>query len=80
MRALDEFNALDEYGKTAALSQARFLADREENGLTVQLYSLDSFYVEVFRDIHASKTLRTRAFKNNELLVPYLAHIKFNLR
>jgi len=52
----------------------------EEIGLRLQSYSVDSFYVEVFYDGQAKKMLRFRAFKTYELLVSYLAHIKFNFR
>jgi len=66
--------------KAAAVLLGNFLGDREENGLRVQLYSIDTFYVEVFYDGTANKIVRLRAFKSTNLLTPYLAHIKFNLR
>lgn len=79
MLTLNDFNNLDENEKANATWQGTFLADREENGLIVRLYSLDAFYVEVFFDDRANKILRLRAFDHTGQLVPYLAHIKFNL-
>ena len=76
---LYEFNALDHHEKANTVWQGSFLADREENGLMVQLYAVDLFYVEVFYDQTANKILSFRSFSTKNLLTPYLAHIKFNL-
>lgn len=43
------------------------------------LFSLGNFYGEVFYDAHTNKILRLKAFDTTGQLVPYLAHIKFNL-
>lgn len=80
MISLYDFNLMDDDGKAALVWTGSFLGDREENGLRVQLYSIDNFYVEVFYDGTANKILRFRAFKSTNQLTPYLAHIKFNLR
>jgi hypothetical protein len=79
MLTLYDFNGMTEDDKANAVWQGTFLADREENGLAVQLYSLGSFYTEVFYDPLANKILRFHAFTSKSFLVPYLAHIKFNL-
>lgn len=76
----EEFDLLDENTKGAFILQGNFLADREENGLMVQLYSLDTFYGEVWYDPMANKILRCRAFKETNQLGPYLAHIRFDIR
>jgi hypothetical protein len=75
----DNFNVLTETEKAEAVWQGSFLADREENGITVQLYAVDNFYVELFYDPIANKILSFRSFTTKHLLTPYLAHIKFNL-
>ena len=80
MISLYDFNLLEDDEKATAVWAGTFLGDREENGLRVQLYSVDGFYVEVFYDGLANKILRFRAFKTYDLLTPYLAHVKFNLR
>ena len=80
MPSLEEFNQLSDREKAEAIWQGNFLADREENGLIVQLYSLCDFYVEVYYDGLANKILRFRPFKNTSQLTPYIAHIKFNMR
>jgi hypothetical protein len=79
MLSLEEFNALSQFDQAEAIWNGIFLADREENGLVVRLYSLDTFYGEVFYDAHTNKVLRLKAFNTTSQLVPYLAHIKFNL-
>jgi len=80
MLTIEEYNALDEAEKVAAIIQGTFLADREENGLVVQLYSIGCFYGELFYDPLANKILRCRAIEGTGLLNPYLAHIRFNVR
>jgi hypothetical protein len=79
MLSLEEFNALNEFDQAEAIWDGTFLADREENGLVVRLYSLGTFYGEVFYDTYTNKILRLKAFNTTSELVPYLAHIKFNL-
>jgi hypothetical protein len=79
MLSLKEFNTLNESRQAEAVWDGTFLADREENGLVVRLYSLGAFYGEVFYDPHTNKILRVRAFDTASGLVPYLAHIKFNV-
>jgi hypothetical protein len=80
MLTLEDFNALNEPEQEEAIWEGIFLADREENGLVVRLYSLGSFYGEVFYDAHTNKILGLRAFDTTNYLMSYLAHIKFNLR
>ena len=80
MLTIKEYDELDETEKAAAILQGDFLADREENGLMVQLYSVGSFYGEIYYDPLANKILRWRAFEGIQQLGPYLAHIRFNAR
>ncbi|WP_457127358.1 hypothetical protein [Mucilaginibacter sp. HD30] len=80
MFTLYDFNGLTEEKKAEAVWQGSFLADRQENDLTVQLYSVSGFYVEVYYDPNENKIMRFRSFQTKDLLVPYLAHIKFVLK
>ncbi|MFA6083905.1 hypothetical protein [Mucilaginibacter sp.] len=80
MLTLDEFNALNGPEQAEAVWKGIFLADREENGLIIRLYSLDNFYAEVFYNVHTNKILRLRAFNALSELAPYLADIRFNPR
>ena len=80
MLTLDDFNALNETEQAKAIWQGTFLADREENGLIIRLYSLKNFYGEVFYKAHTNEILRLRVFKSLSELAPYLAHIGFNPR
>ena len=43
MLTMEQYDALDNAEKAAAILQGRFLADREENGLIVQLYGVGNF-------------------------------------
>ncbi len=79
MLSLEEFNTLNQVDQAEAIGAGTFLADREENGLVVRLYNLGTFYGEAFYDAHTNKVLRVKAFDTTSRLVPYLAHIKFNL-
>ena len=80
MLTLEEYDALAETDKAAAILNGEFLADREENGLIVQLYSFGNLYGEIYYDPLANKILRWRAFEGTQQLTPYLAHIRFNVR
>ncbi|HEY4197273.1 MAG TPA: hypothetical protein VGM63_17140 [Mucilaginibacter sp.] len=77
---LYDFNSLEEHQKAESVWQGTFLADREENGLILQLYGIDTFYVEVCYDDRAGKILGFRSFHQVQQLTPYLAHIRFNGR
>ena len=72
-----EFNALNLTEKAEAVWRGTFLAEREAEGFTIQLYSLDSFYAELFYDPAANKITEFRAFTSRQQLGPYLARIKF---
>lgn len=52
MLTLAEFNTLGEAEKAEAFWQGTYLADREENGLIVRLYSLDSFTLRYAVNFH----------------------------
>jgi hypothetical protein len=77
---MEEYDALDEQEKAAAILNGALLADREENGLVVQLYSIGTFYGEIYYDPLGNRVLRWRAFEGTSELSPYLAHIHFNAR
>jgi len=80
MVTMEDYEALDESGRAALILQGDFLADREENGLIVQLYSVGTIYGELWYDPLPNKILRWRAFEGTQGLAPYLAHIRFNAR
>ncbi|WP_454802926.1 hypothetical protein [Mucilaginibacter phyllosphaerae] len=76
---LYEFNTLDLNEKAEAVWRGTFLADREADGLVIQLYILSGCYVELFYDRAANKIKDFHAFTNKQLLAPYLAQSKFPL-
>jgi hypothetical protein len=68
-----DFNGMDENAQAEAVFTAGiYVDDRDEDGLKVQLYRLDSFYVEVFYDPKENKITRYRSFKSPGQLAPYL--------
>jgi hypothetical protein len=68
-----DFNGLDEAGQAEAVfTEGMFIDDRDENGLKVQLYRLDSFYVEVFYSQKDNKITRYRSFTSPGQLAPYV--------
>jgi hypothetical protein len=80
MLTLYDFNGLTDEEKANAIWGGTFLADRFENELTIQLYAVGSFYVEVFYDPAENKVVSFRSFTTKNLLVPYLSRIKFSLK
>ena len=76
---LYEFNTLADDEKANAVWQGSFLADREEDGLKIQLYAVDNFFVELFYDATENKITAFRSFNSKRLLAPYLAQITFDL-
>jgi esterase/lipase superfamily enzyme len=69
---------MNDFDKGDTIHSGVFLADREENGLIVQLYSLDKLYAEVYYDPHANKILRINGFDTINRLSPYLTNINLN--
>ncbi len=64
---------MDDDSQAAAIFARRiFVDDREEEGIKIQLYRLDSFYVEVFYDGHANEILHYRSFSSLRQLAPYV--------
>jgi|GEM_PF-2792315 len=80
MLTFEAYEQLEEAAKPGAIVQGNFLADREENGVVVQLYSVGSFYGELYYDPLANKILKWLAFEGTKGLGPYLARIRFNAR
>lgn len=73
MLTLYDFNGMDEAGQAdAVFTEGVFVDDREEDGLKVQLYRLDSFYVEVYYDPVGNEITRYRSFKSSGELAPYV--------
>jgi hypothetical protein len=73
MLTLYDFNGMDEKEQAEAVfTQGTFIDDRDEDGLKVQLYRLDSFYVEVFYNQKDNKITRYRSFNSPGQLAPYV--------
>jgi len=68
-----DFLAMNETEQYEAVWKGTFLGDRREEGIWIQCYSLQSFYVEVYFDATANQLLRIRSFSRIEQLAPYLA-------
>ena len=73
MLTLYDFNGMDVKGQAdAVFAEGVFVDDRDEGGLKVQLYRLDSFYVEVFYDPKGNEIIRYRSFRSPGQLAPYV--------
>jgi hypothetical protein len=73
MITLYDFNMMDNLAQADAIfSQGIFIDDRIENGLNVQLYRLDNFYVEIFYDTKLNGIISYRSFKSPGQLAPYV--------
>ena len=55
--------------------QGVYIGKRKENKLTVLLYQVDSFYVEVVYRLYRRHIARIRCFASTALLDPYLEQI-----
>jgi len=66
------FNAMliDEQAKITI--KGNFIDDRIAGKLTVQLYRLDHFYVEVFYDAEKNEIIRYEGFMDTNRLAPYI--------
>ena len=73
---LYQFNVLTENEKTAIVwNEGDFVGDRKENNLSILLYQVQSFYVEVFYSGKENKISRLRSFSSLNQLEPYLNNI-----
>jgi hypothetical protein len=73
MLTIYEFNLLPNDKKTDVLFEnAEFVADRLEGNLSVLLYQLYSFYVEVFYQQDLDEIQRFESFNSTQQLEPYL--------
>lgn len=55
--------------------EGEILANRYEGEFIFLLYSLGDFYVELRHDAYTNKILRVTAFRDTELLEPYLPYL-----
>lgn len=69
---LYDFLQMDPAEQYEAVWKGTFLGDRREDGLWVQCYSLENFYVEIFYDAGTNQVARLRSFSKFEQLAPYL--------
>ena len=69
---LYDFLQMDQAEQYEAVWKGTFLGDRREDGLWVQCYSLENFYVEVYYDAGTNQLTRLRSFSKIEQLAPYL--------
>ena len=71
--SLYEFTALSADQQLAIVwEQGQFLALRHEADQRVGLYTLGTFFVEVFYDSAMKEIIRHRVFVTDKLLLPYV--------
>ena len=76
---LYEYILMDDDKQKRVLWDGVYLSVRFEGDNTVQLYSLGSFYVEVYYSPGKNKILKVRPFKSTKPLEPYLNQINFEV-
>jgi hypothetical protein len=69
---LYDFLQMDLAEQYEAVWKGTFPGDRREDGLWIQCYSLQNFYVEVYYDTNTNKVTRLRSFSKIEQLASYL--------
>jgi hypothetical protein len=75
MLSLYAFVAMSETEQANIVWEGTYLGNRLEGQHMVQLYSVSTFFVEVFYDISNNRISRLRPFKSTRLLEPYLGVI-----
>jgi hypothetical protein len=55
-----------------AVWKGTYIGERRENGVWIQCYSLESFYVEVFYDDIDNHIIKMGSFTQVSSLVPYM--------
>ena len=68
---LYQFIALNEYEQAESVWQSQFVADRQDGDLTIFLYCLGEFFVEVTFNGKSNKITGIKPFKTMRLLEPY---------
>jgi hypothetical protein len=71
-----EFKSLDLNEQAVALLEGIYLEIRFEGEHTVQLYSLNDFYVEVYYSPKGNRIIKLVSFRSTKLLDPFLSYIK----
>ena len=76
---LFDFNSLDIYEQATLLwKKGVMIGERKEMNLTVLLYSLEGFHVEVFYNPAINKIEKFSALHNDSALEPYLEKINLS--
>jgi hypothetical protein len=75
MLSLNAFVAMNETEQANIVWEGTYLGNRLEGQHMVQLYSVSTFFVEVFYDMPSNCISRLRPFKSTRLLEPYLTVI-----
>lgn len=76
---IDEFNRLEkDQREKLLLNNGVYLLSRQEPEFIIDLYQMDSFYIEAFYHHGKKRLLYVRAFSHLDELAPYLADVKLN--
>jgi hypothetical protein len=71
-----EFTLLDETRQAEILvEQGVYVAERFYKNLTIFLYQVDNFYVEIYHNLRFNVIQGMRGFEDDEPLQPYLEEI-----
>ena len=75
---IGEFTLLNETDQVIVVWEGAFLAERVYKGMTVQVYAVGDFYVELWYHTKQNRTVRIRPFGNRRLLEPYWKRVSLN--
>ncbi|QXV63706.1 hypothetical protein INP83_11350 [Mucilaginibacter sp. 21P] len=78
MITLYDFHGMNMHDKAAATWEGVYLGYRTDDQFTIQLYSIGSFYAEIFYDNLQNKIVKIRGFRSTTLVEPYLVSITLN--
>lgn len=72
---VQQFNHLYDHQKTEVVLKAVFLAERMTDEHYIRLYSLGSFYIEVFFNNETQFIEQLTAFKQTDNILPYVQDV-----
>lgn len=73
---LTKYLSLNENEQNEFIKNKGILVFEEKNTATkIELYIVDSFYIEITKNIKTNQMLYKKVFKDGELLDKYLAHL-----
>lgn len=75
-----EFSNLDEQAQTQTLiDKGVYLSERQYKNLSILLYQVDNFYVEIYHNLRYNALQGFNCFEGDAVLDPYLEKIDISM-